>query len=93
MKNSTRLLIAAFRTYARPPFAKSAKDDKRLKEVNGPFTGAKPERDAQELREERARVGSLKVRRAYRHYHAGRTARGNNCLGLPTIITAYSWAG
>jgi hypothetical protein len=93
MKNNTRLLIKAFRTYARPPFAKSAKDDKTLKTVIGPFTGAKPERDARakELREERARVGSLKVRRAYRHYHAGRTARGNNCLGLATVVTAYSW--
>jgi len=93
MKPNTKLLIAAFRTYARPPFAKSAKDDKRLKNVNGPFSGAKPERDARAktLQEERARVGSLKVRRAYRHYHAGRTARGNKCLGLETLVVAYSW--
>mgnify|MGYP003441816537 FL=1 len=94
LKPSTIRLIKAFRQFARPPFARSAKDDRRMKTNTGPFSGGKNERDARakELRAERARVGSLKVRRAYRHYFAGRTSHGNNCLGIPTIIACYTFA-
>jgi hypothetical protein len=91
MKNTTKLLIKALRTYARPPFAQSAKDDKRIKYNTGPFTGAKPERDARakELKALKQKCGSKAVRIAERHYLAGRTSHGNNKLGLPTIIAAY----
>lgn len=92
MKNSTKHLIKALRQFARPPFARCAKDDQRMKTNPGPFTGNKWEREARAkaLRAERARVGSEAVRQAYRYYLSGWTARANNLLGLPTVIGCYT---
>jgi len=92
MKSSTKHLIKALRQYARPPFSKNAKDNKRMKTCTGPFTGNKWERDARakELKHERAQVGSDNVRQAYCLYLAGWTSHANNLLGIETVIGCYT---
>lgn len=74
MKPKTKKLMQAFRKYGPMQVHKQFKQ-------HTPFVRAARSVRANELKSERAAVGSKRVRRAYRHYLAGRTSQGNRAIG------------